>query len=170
MRTAMVRNKVLGVAIEVAHFPQHFTLALLPSHYPLMIGPITFLHLSSSNHTRMVVAKAKIDVRGEKLLVWVKRETFSSLSFSQIFWVPSKMVVTMFYPHPYIKCIVAHYHLSTPLCTLPEMSFTFICYPSITFTITFKGKLVHFLVFTTCVEEDYTTIMSKELCNIWTIL
>lgn len=76
----------------------------------------------------------------------------------------------MFYPHPYIKCIVAHYHLSTPLCTLLEMSFTFICYPSITFTITFKGKLVHFLVFTTCVEEDYTTIMSKELCNIWTIL
>lgn len=55
----------------------------------------------------------------------------------------------MFYPHPYIKCSVAHYHLSTPLCTLPEISFTFICYPSITFTITFKGKLVYFLVFTT---------------------
>lgn len=98
MRTAMVRNKVLGVTIEVAHFPQHFTLALLPSHCPLMIGPITFLHLSSSNHTRMVVAKAKIDVRGEKLLVWVKRETFSSLSFSQIFWVPSKIRVTFSSP------------------------------------------------------------------------
>lgn len=46
MRTVVV-GKVLGVAVEVAHFPQHFTLVVLPSHQPLSwpVHSLFFIYL-----------------------------------------------------------------------------------------------------------------------------